>query len=57
MERMKVVEGQRPKDIYVIFRVFDLMTDRRDMHIYVDPWRLRGNLIEFEEHTWVGKPK
>ena len=45
----------RPLRVYVIMRVFDLLTQNRAMKIFVDPLRLNGREISFEIQQWIGK--
>lgn len=46
-----------PTKVYVIMRVFDLMTPNVDMKIFVDPLRFRGTLLDFEAEQWLVKTR
>ncbi|KAF2654846.1 hypothetical protein K491DRAFT_599984 [Lophiostoma macrostomum CBS 122681] len=54
MEDMALCDGQRPTRVYVILRVFHLVTPNVRMKFFVDPWRLRGTHLDFEAEQWFG---
>ena len=47
---------QRSK-VYVILRVFDLMTSHVGMRIFVDPLRFKGTALDFEADQWFVRTK
>lgn len=52
METMKLDQSARPSQVYVLLRVFDLMTADVDMKIFVDPLGQSGTKLEFEADQW-----
>lgn len=52
MEMMKLGQFARPSQVYVMMRVFDLMTADVDMKIFVDPLGQPGTNLEFEADQW-----
>ena len=55
MKRTRVLPDVRPKQVYVIIRVYDLFADETEHCIFVDPWRLNGNVLEFTVDKWKAK--
>ena len=55
MHDMAVQVGQEPTRVYVIMRVFDVLSDEKGLEIFVDPVRLRGRYVEFEAEGWTGR--
>ena len=55
MKDLQIKQDERPTQVYLIIRVFNLTFDI-DMRIYVDPWRFRGTLLNFEAPTWTVTP-
>jgi hypothetical protein len=51
MESMALSMFQ-PTKVYVIMRVYDLMTPDVKMKIFVDPMRFRGSKLDFEADQW-----
>jgi hypothetical protein len=41
--------------MYVIVRVFDVLSGDRGMEIFVDPVRLKGTHLTFEAEGWIGR--
>jgi hypothetical protein len=52
METMAPGVFEIPEKIYVIMRVFDLMTPDIGMKIFVDPLRFKGLKLDFEADQW-----
>lgn len=52
MEKYRVQSGVRPEVIYVIFRVYDLFSTDIKYEIFVDPWHLRSNTLQFTTDRW-----
>ncbi|KAH6212673.1 hypothetical protein HBI42_148920 [Parastagonospora nodorum] len=52
MEMMKLGQLRQPSKVYVLMRVFDLMTAEVDMKIFVDPLGQPGTKLEFEADQW-----
>lgn len=42
----------RPKTVYVIFRVYNLLSNNIGLAIFVDPWHLKDNVLEFVADPW-----
>lgn len=55
MHKMAVKADQEPTRVYVIVRVFDVLSKDKGCKIFVDPVRLKGTDIEFEAERWVGR--
>lgn len=55
MDHMMLQDDEPPERVYVILRVFDLLTRNRDLKIFVDPLRLRREYLDFEVQQWIGK--
>jgi hypothetical protein len=55
MRDMTVRTGRLPTRIYVIMRVFDVLSDDKELKIFVDPVRLEGINLEFEAEGWTGR--
>ncbi|KAI8941154.1 hypothetical protein NX059_002391 [Plenodomus lindquistii] len=55
MESMKRTLLTQHSDVYVIVRVYDLMTSNVGMKIFVDPMRFLGKELQFEAKEWTGK--
>ena len=53
MKNLQIKQDERPTQIYLIIRVFNLISSDIDMRVYVDPWRFRGTLLNFEAQTWT----
>ena len=56
MKDHQIKQDERPAQIYLIIRVFNLISPEIDMRVYVDPWRFRGSLLDFEAQTWTVTP-
>lgn len=52
MESMALRVFQRPTKIYVILRVFHLMSANVGLKIFVDPFRFKGSILDFETENW-----
>jgi hypothetical protein len=52
MHDMKLTDGQSSAEVYIIFRVFNLDTDRIDMRLYVDPASMQGKGLEFTPESY-----
>ena len=52
MKDLQIKQDERPTQIYLIIRVFNLTSDI-DMRVYVDPWRFQGTLLNFKAQTWT----
>jgi len=52
MKDLQIKQDERPTQIYLIIRVFNLTSDI-NMRVYVDPWRFQGTLLNFEAQTWT----
>ncbi|ORY18241.1 hypothetical protein BCR34DRAFT_596464 [Clohesyomyces aquaticus] len=55
MEDMAIGLFQQPNKLYVLLRVFDLVTPNVGLKLFVDPWKLRGSDLEFEAEQWFGR--
>ena len=56
MEDLQIKQHERPTQIYLIIRVFNLTSSDINMRVYVDPWRLQSTLLKFEAQTWTVMP-
>jgi hypothetical protein len=56
MKDLQIKQDERPTQIYLIIRVFNLTSPDIDMRVYVDPWRFRGTLLNFEAQAWTVMP-
>jgi hypothetical protein len=52
MKRNSLKTGQRPRKVYVIFRVFNLLREDIGMRIFVDPWSLKHSALKFVAENW-----
>ncbi|KAF2463270.1 uncharacterized protein BDR25DRAFT_320119 [Lindgomyces ingoldianus] len=52
MEKYQTRPEKRPEKIYVLIRVFNLTSGDIGMKIFVDPWRFRGNILQFQHDKW-----
>ena len=52
MKHNALKPGQRPRKVYVIFRVFNLLSENIEMRIFVDPWRLKDKTLKFVTDNW-----
>jgi hypothetical protein len=52
METMALGPSERPTEVYVIMRVYDLMTSDVRMKMFVDPLRFKGSKLGFEAEQW-----
>jgi hypothetical protein len=52
METMTPEVSETPDRVYVILRVYDLMTPEIGMKIFVDPLRFKGSKLDFEADQW-----
>jgi hypothetical protein len=52
METMALGVFEQPEKVYVILRVYDLMTPDVKMKIFVDPLRFKGSKLDFEAEQW-----
>ena len=41
-----------PADLYVIARVYNLLTEHIGMEVFIDPWHLRDGVLEFIADPW-----
>ena len=55
MEDMVLLDDERPSQVYVIFRVYNLMSPNVGFKIIVDPPRLVPIYLEFEAQQWIAK--
>ena len=53
MKNLQIKQDERPTQIYLIMRVFNLISPDIGMRVYVDPWRFRGTLLDFEAQAWT----
>lgn len=56
MKDLQIKQDERPTQIYLIIRVFNLISSDIGMRVYVDPWRFRGTSLNFEAQTWTVTP-
>jgi hypothetical protein len=49
--------GQRPRKVYVLIRVFNLLGGNIGMRIFVDPYRLKGHILQFDTGPWLVTPR
>ena len=55
MEEMSLGLSRRQPKIYVILRVSNLIEPVVNMNILVDPFRFKGNILDFEAEQWFAK--
>ena len=55
MEEMSLGLSRRQLKIYVILRVSNLIEPVVNMNILVDPFRFKGNILDFEAEQWFAK--
>nr|POE79408.1 hypothetical protein CFP56_07473 [Quercus suber] len=55
MTEHALVLGQRPKIVYIIARVFDLLSPNIDVRFFVDPKSLENSVLHFEWES-LGQP-
>ena len=53
MEAMRVSASAVPKQVYVIFRVYELTSNDIGVKIFVDPCRFVNNVLQFEVDGWT----
>ena len=53
MEAMRVSASAVPKQVYVIFRVYELTSKDIGVKIFVDPCRFVNNVLQFEVDGWT----
>ena len=56
MEDLQIKQAERPTQIYLIIRVFNLTSRYINMRIYVDLWRPKDTLLDFEAQGWTVTP-
>ena len=56
MKDLQIKQDERPTQIYLIIRVFNLISSDIGMRVYVDPWRFQGTLLNFEAQAWTVMP-
>jgi hypothetical protein len=56
MQNKALVEGQVSRQIYVIFRVYNLGKENMNVKVYVDPEAHRGRNLVFAVHQWTVTP-
>ena len=57
MKRYSLGDGSEKKTtVYLIFRVYNLLSSNMAMEVYVDPWRLRDDVLEFVADPWKVVP-
>jgi hypothetical protein len=56
MKDLQIKQDERPTQIYLIMRVFNLISSDIGMRVYVDPWRFRDTSLNFEAQTWTVTP-
>lgn len=52
MESMALERSEQPAKVYVILRVYDLMTLDVKIKIFVDPLRFKRAKLDFEAEQW-----
>jgi hypothetical protein len=52
METMALELVERPTKVYVIMRVYNLMTPNVGMKVFVDPLQFKGSKLDFEAEQW-----
>jgi hypothetical protein len=54
MQRYKMdrSRGTHPPDVYVIARVYKLLTSKIGMELFIDPWHLKDDVLEFVADPW-----
>jgi hypothetical protein len=55
MHDMAVQAGQEPTRVYVIMRVFNLLSENKGLKVFVDPVRLKETHLTFEAEGWTGR--
>ena len=45
-------QGNRPRTVFLIMRVYNLLSSNISLEIYVDPWSLKDNTLEFVADPW-----
>ncbi len=57
MRKLGTQESRERKEIYCIVRVYNLLSDKIGIKIYIDPWRFREGRLEFGTTLkWKVKP-
>lgn len=57
MSEHKLVEGQRPRVVYIVARVHHLLAADIGVEFFVDPKSLEGNALQFDWGTCVVTPQ
>lgn len=57
MESMALGLLKPSTKVYVILRVYDMLTPNVGLEIYVDPIRFKGTKLEFETEQWYVSTK
>lgn len=45
-----------PADLYVILRVYNLLSNQMPPKAYINPWHLRDDVLEFVADPWKVVP-
>jgi hypothetical protein len=53
MESIALGNNLRPTQVYVIIRVYSLLTPNVKMKIFVAPMQFKGSGLEFEAEQWL----
>lgn len=57
MRELGTQENGERKRVYCIVRVYNLLSDKIGIRLYVDPWRFRESRLEFgTTEKWKVKP-
>lgn len=57
MESMALGLLKPSNKVYVILRVYDMLTPNVGLEIFVDPLRFKGTKLEFETEQWYVSTK
>lgn len=57
MESMALGLLKPSNKVYVILRVYDMLTPNVGLEIFVDPIRFKGTKLEFETEQWYVSTK
>lgn len=48
-----IEQNERPKEVFVLIRVYNLLERKPRFKVFVDPGRLEGTMLEFDQQWTV----
>lgn len=57
MKELAILPEDRPNEVFVLVRVYNLLQERPKFKVYIDPGRLEGTLLRFETNQWTVKAR